>query len=92
VKVLPRLGNVAGIVVVFRHLVPGDHGLRFQSLKLVERGNPLKPALRIGLAKIGMVPRAGVGEGAPAFTAIGSMRQPIRSARGVRRWIRSWPR
>jgi len=54
VKVLPRLGNVAGIVVVFRHLVPGDHGLRFQSLKLVERGNPLKPALRIGLAKIGM--------------------------------------
>jgi hypothetical protein len=37
-KVLPRLGDDAGIIVVFRHLVPGDHGFRFQGLKLVERG------------------------------------------------------
>ena len=53
-KVLPRLGNDAGIIVVFRHLVPGDHGFRFQGLKLVERGDPLKPALGVGLAEIGM--------------------------------------
>jgi hypothetical protein len=36
--------------------------------------------------------RAVVGDGALVSAAIGSMRQPIRSARGVRRWIRSWPR
>jgi hypothetical protein len=34
-KVLPRLGNDAGIIVVFRHLVPGDHRFRSQGLKLV---------------------------------------------------------
>ena len=27
-KVLPRLTNDAGIVVIFRHLVPGDDGFR----------------------------------------------------------------
>src|SRR5260370_11602696 len=53
-KVLPCLGNDARIVVILRHLVPGDHGFRLQGFKLVERGNPLKPALRVGLAKIGM--------------------------------------
>jgi hypothetical protein len=37
-KILPRLGNNAGIIVVVRHLVPSDHGFRFQALKLVERG------------------------------------------------------
>jgi hypothetical protein len=53
-KVLPCLGNDARIVVILRHLVPGDHGFRLQGFKLVERGNPHKPALRVGLAKIGM--------------------------------------
>src|SRR5258706_12560145 len=33
-KVLPRLGNDAGIIVVFWHLVPGDYSLRLQGLIL----------------------------------------------------------
>src|SRR5258707_11276674 len=38
----------------FRHLMPGNHGFRFQGLELVERGDPLKPALCVGLAEVGM--------------------------------------
>src|SRR6202162_5369944 len=53
-EVLSRLANDAGIIVVFRHLMPGDHGFRFQGLKLVERGDTLKPALGVGLAEVGM--------------------------------------
>src|SRR5258707_4418468 len=53
-KVLPRLANDTGIIVVFRHLMPGNHGFRFQGLELVERGDPLKPALCVGLAEVGM--------------------------------------
>ncbi len=34
--------------------MPGDHCLRFQGLKLIERGDPLKPALCVGLAEIRM--------------------------------------
>jgi hypothetical protein len=34
-KVLSRLANDAGIIVVFRHLMPGDHGFGFPGLKLV---------------------------------------------------------
>jgi hypothetical protein len=32
---LSRLANDAGIIVVFRHLMPGDHGFGFPGLKLV---------------------------------------------------------
>src|SRR5580704_18400250 len=53
-KVLPRLANDTWIIVVFRHLMPGDHGFRFPGLKLVERGDPLKSALYVGLAEVGM--------------------------------------
>src|SRR6476619_1272605 len=53
-EVLARLADDAGIIVVFRHLMPGDYGFRFQGLKLVERGDPLKPALCVGLAEVGM--------------------------------------
>src|SRR6202040_3616650 len=52
--ILPRLADDAGIIAIFRYFVPGDHCQRIQGLKLVERGNPFKPALPIGLAKIGM--------------------------------------
>jgi hypothetical protein len=52
--VLSRLAYDAGIVRIFRYFVPGDHCNRIQRLELVERGNPLKPALPVGLAKIGM--------------------------------------
>ena len=52
--ILPRLADDAGIIGVFRYFVPGDHGQRFQALELVERGNPFKPALPVGLGKIGM--------------------------------------
>jgi hypothetical protein len=44
----------AGIIGVFRYFVPGDHCNRIQGLELVERGNPLKPALPVGLAEKGM--------------------------------------
>src|SRR6266853_6329843 len=53
-KVLPRLSDGAWIIVVVRHLVPGDHCLRFQGLELIERGDPLKPAPCVGLAEIRM--------------------------------------
>src|ERR1700730_17506029 len=52
--ILPRLADDAGIIGVFRYFVPGDHCQRIQGLELVECGNPFKPALPIGLAKIGM--------------------------------------
>src|ERR1700730_1579233 len=52
--IFPRLADDAGIIVVFWHLVPGDYSLRLQGLKLVERGDPLKPALPVGLAEKGM--------------------------------------
>src|SRR6476469_2076033 len=42
--VLPRLADDAGIIVVFRYFVPGDHCQRIQRLEPVERGNPFKPA------------------------------------------------
>ena len=51
---LIRLKRPSQPVVVFRHLMPGDHGFRFQGLKLVERGDPLKPAPCVGLAELGM--------------------------------------
>src|ERR1700726_3433898 len=44
-KVLPRLGNNMGIVVILWHLVPGHHRSGFQGLKPLECGDPLKPAL-----------------------------------------------
>jgi len=52
--ILPRLADDAGIIGIFRYFVPGDHCQRIQGLELVERGNPFKPALPVGLAKIGM--------------------------------------
>ncbi len=52
--ILPRLADDAGIIGVLRYFVPGDHCNRIQGLELVERGNPLKPALPVGLAEKGM--------------------------------------
>jgi hypothetical protein len=49
---LARVRDVAGIVVVSRNFMPGDNRSWLQSLKLVERGNPFKPALRVCLDKI----------------------------------------
>ena len=46
-EILTRLGDVAGIVVVFRNLMSGDNRSWLQSFKLVERSNPFKPALRV---------------------------------------------
>jgi len=34
--------------------VPGNDGFRFQGLKLIERGDPLNPALCVSLAQKGM--------------------------------------
>src|SRR6202040_1138787 len=52
--ILPRLADNARIIRVFRYFVSGDHCNRIQGLELVERGNPFKPALPVGLAEKGM--------------------------------------
>src|SRR6267142_1757697 len=53
-EVFPRLPDVAGSIVVSRHLVPGDHGPRLERLELGESGDPFKPARFVGLAEKGM--------------------------------------
>jgi hypothetical protein len=52
--VLSRLADDAGIIRVLWYFVPRDNCHRIQGLKLVERGNPLKPAMPVGLAEKGM--------------------------------------
>jgi hypothetical protein len=53
-EIFPRLADDAGIIGVLWYFVPRDNCHRIQGLKLVERGNPLKPALPVGLAEKGM--------------------------------------
>jgi hypothetical protein len=53
-EVLLHLTNDARIIVIARRLVPGDYGLRLEIFKLIERGDPLQSALRVGLTKVRM--------------------------------------
>lgn len=43
--VSPRLFDVLGIVIVLRHLMPGNDRARVQRLDLVKRSDPLEPGL-----------------------------------------------
>src|SRR5580700_6606322 len=52
--VSPRLFDVLGIVIVLRHLMPGNDRARVQRLDLVKRSDPLNPGLLIRLDKVWM--------------------------------------
>ena len=54
-EILTCLGDVAGIVVVFRNFMSSDNRSWLQTFKLVERSNPFKPALRARLGKIRVI-------------------------------------